>query len=301
MVSFRYHLVSLAAVLAALAAGVMLGAGPLADKVDTALGDAPANQPTTSVEQQRARIAYDDAFAAATEHALTAGTLADRRVVVVTLPGTPSAVVSAATASLTAAGAKISGQVHLTDAWTDPGQASVLSGIAERLAPPEAAAPAGASPYEVAAADLAAAIVTADAVGKTSDTATALLTGLAEGGFVTTTGEPDARAGLAVVLGTDVPAEGTIPALLPLAPALDDAAGAVLAGPGGPTGAAGEGGLVAAQRADEALSGTASTVDVVDLASGRVALVLALAQRADGGRGDYGAGPGADAAVPPLP
>jgi hypothetical protein len=86
-----------------------------------------------------------------------------------------------------------------------------------------------------------------------------------------------------------------VPALLPIAPALDAAAGAVLAGP---SGSAADGGLVAAHRAEEPLRATASTVDVVDLAAGRVALVLALAERAEGGRGAYGAGPGADAPVP---
>jgi hypothetical protein len=297
VVSFRYHLVSLAAALLALAAGVVLGAGPLADDVDAALSPSPSASADTSVEDLQARVAFDDAYAAATEPRLLAGQLTDRRVVVVVLPATPTEVVSAGTAALTTAGAEVSGQVRITDAWVDPGQASVLSGIAERLAPPGAEPPAGASPYEVAAADLAAALVTddADQVGVRSDPATALLTGLAEGGFLTTTGEPDALAGLAVVLSPAVPADGTVPALLPIAPALDAAAGAVLAGP---SGSAADGGLVAVHRAEETLRATASTVDVVDLAAGRVALVLALAERAEGGRGAYGAGPGADAPVP---
>lgn len=297
MVSFRYHLVSLAAVLTALAAGVVLGAGPLSERVDAALSPSPSAPADTTVAELEARVAFDDAYGTATEPALLEDRLTDRRVVLVVLPGTPADVVAATTTALTTAASEVSGQVRLTDAWADPGQASVLSGIAGRLAPPDAATPAGASPYEVAAGALAAALVTTQPgqVGVPSDPATALLTGLAEGGFLTTTGEPENRAGLALVLSPAQPADGSLPAYLPVAPALDAAGGAVLAGPAG---SADDGGLVAAVRADEALSATASTVDVVDLAAGRVAAVLALAERADGGRGAYGMGPGADAPVP---
>jgi hypothetical protein len=123
MVSFRYHLVSVGAVLLALAAGVVLGAGPLSTRVSTALA-APKPSNTASVaaalDAQRARTGAEEAFIAGTARALVAGRLHKTRVVLVLAPGTSSAVVSAVTDLLVQAGATVTGSVALTAAWSDP-------------------------------------------------------------------------------------------------------------------------------------------------------------------------------------
>ena len=297
--SFRYHLVSIAAVLLALAVGVVLGAGPLSTKVNDALTKPTASAGSTpsaaGVAALRARVAYEEAFAAAAGKTLTSGRLKGRRVVLVVAPGTAPGLVKPVEQALVGAGATVSGEVDLTPAWADPARLAVLSGITDQLAPPDTKDSAG-SPAQRSAAALAAGVLASSpkGVGRTSDPDTALLAGLTQGGFLTTKGSPDDNAGLAVLL---VPAGArNVTALAPLAAALGAAgSGAVVAGP---TGSARPGAPVAAVRTDPTADAAVSTVDTVDLGAGRVALVLALTQRAAGGRGDYGGGPGASSPLP---
>jgi Copper transport outer membrane protein, MctB len=298
VVSFRYHLVSVGAVLLALAAGVVLGAGPLSTKVSEALTPA---KPSASVDTGatvaalKASAAAKDAYIAATSRALVTGQLHRTRVVLVLAPGTPARLAASVTAMLVQAGATVSGSVSLTVAWADPGQATVLDGITNQLAPPGTAVTTGSGAAQAAAA-LAAALVTrqASALGQTSDPATALLAGLVQAGFLTRTGSPDQAASLAVLLApvTEPNAAG----LLPLMSALRTAGrGVVVAAP---TGSAKPGGAVAVLRGDAATRALVSAVDSADVVTGRVAVVLALVQQRAGGHGQYGSGPGADAPVP---
>jgi Copper transport outer membrane protein, MctB len=301
MVSFRYHLVSVGAVLLALAAGVVLGAGPLATKVATALAPAkPADTATAAaaVSALKARAAAGDAFIAATTKSLVSGELHKTRVVLVLAPGTPASLVAAVTGMLVAAGATVTGSVSLTPAWSDPAQATVLDGIATQLAPASTASTGTGSNGGTAqaAAALSAALLTrqSSALGQTSDPATALLAGLTQGGFLTRTGQPDKAASLAVLL-----APATVPnaaGLLPLMTALRAAGrGVVVAGA---TGSATAGGVLATLRGDSTAKAQVSGVDSADVVTGRIALVLALAQQKAGGHGQYGSGAGADAPVP---
>jgi crotonobetainyl-CoA:carnitine CoA-transferase CaiB-like acyl-CoA transferase len=66
----------------------------------------------------------------------------------------------------------------------------------------------------------------------------------------------------------------------------------------GPVSATGEGGLVDAVRGDQDLRRQVSTADSVELAAGRIAAVMALAEQARGGVGSYGVAAGADAPIP---
>jgi hypothetical protein len=298
MVSFRYHLVSLGALLLALAAGVVLGAGPLSAKVSNAL-DKPASTAsgpsTATLTQLQARVSAGDAYVVATAKALVTGQLRKTRVVLVVAPGTPQPLVGGVTDLIAAAGGTVSGSVSLTKAWFDPLQATVLDGITSQLAPAGTADTSGAVGAQPAAA-LAAALLTrsSSAVGQATDTATALLSGLVQGGFLTQSGQPDQASSLAVLL---TPATLDHPeSLLALMNALDHAGkGAVVAGV---TGSAAPGGVVALLRGDAVARAVVSGVDSLDLPTGRVAVVLALAQQKAGGHGEYGSGPGADAPVP---
>jgi Copper transport outer membrane protein, MctB len=298
VVSFRYHLVSLGAALLALAAGVVLGAGPLATKVNKVVTtQQPVNTAAAAatVATLKARAAAEDAYVSATAKSLVAGQLHKVRVVLVVAPGTPPAMVANTAAVLTEAGASVSGTVFLTTAWADPRQATVLDGITSQLAPANTAATSGVGATQAAAA-LAAALLTkkSSSLGQASDPATALLAGLATGGFLTKTGSPEKAASMAVLLAPAT--ESNAEALLPLARALDAAGkGAVVAGA---TGSAASGGVVAAVRLNPAAKAQLSAVDSADVLPGRVATVLALAQRKAGGHGQYGSGPGADAPVP---
>ena len=301
MVSLRYHVVSLAAVLMALAAGVVLGAGPLANAVDTAVGTGPTASAapnagaSTSVHQLQGAVGYDGAVAAAVGRKVVRGTLAGQRVVIVVVPGVPTAVVSAVSNLVRAAGAASAGQVLLSAAWTDPAQSTVLAGITQQLAPSSTKAGDG-TPASTAASALAAAILTSKPtlLGQSSDPATALLAALVQGGFVSLTGDPSQASSLAVLLGPATVHGGA--AWLPLADALAAAGtGSVVAAA---RGSADAGGLVGALRADQASRAKVSSVDCADLATGRLAVVLALAQDRLGRHGQYGMGPGADAPLP---
>ncbi len=302
MVSFRYHLVSLSAVLMALAAGVVLGAGPLADAVSTAVGPAPSASAQAGSSAQAAALAqlqstarYDDAVLAAGATKIVRGSLNGTRVVLVVAAGAPADTVAATASLLQSAGATVTGQVQLTAAWTDAAQSTVLTGITDQLVPADTKEGDG-TPAGNAAAALAAAVLATKAadVGQTSDSSTALLAGLQQGGFVTVKGTPAQAAALAVLVGPPGARNGA--ALVPLARALAAAgSGSVTAAP---RGSAAPGGLVAAIRSDAVARAAVSTVDCVDLAAGRVAAVLALARDRAGRHGQYGIGPGADAPLP---
>ncbi len=136
-----------------------------------------------------------------------------------------------------------------------------------------------------------------------SETSVAVLTGFEEGGFITVSGTPAVPAQLALVVspaGPEVPDDAVSAAtdtLLPLVAALDSGVGAVVAGPEGSTR---PGGLVAALRDSGPVRRQVSSDDIADSASGVIATVLALTQQVGGTTGQYGIGPGADAAMPPV-
>jgi hypothetical protein len=302
VVSLRYHLVSLAAVLMALAAGVVLGAGPLANAVSQTIGpsaspsaQAGSSAQAATVAQLQAVTAYDDAAVTAVSAKAVKGTLTGTLVVVVVAPGVAADLLTRTNLLLRSAGSVVTGVVRLTPAWADPTQATVLAGITDQLAPADTKAGDGSQASSSASALAAAVLATKGAdIGKTTDSATALLAGLAQGGFLTQTGAPDRAAGLAVFLGPASPRNGA--AFAPLAAALAAAGtGAVTAAP---RGSAAAGGLVGTIRADATTRAAVTTVDCVDLAAGRLATVLALARDRTGHHGQYGLGPGSDSPLP---
>ena len=298
MVSLRYHVVSLGAALLALAAGVVLGAGPLSTRVNDAVTAAPAASPGTDRARTDKQLAYAEAYASATANKVVSRTLGGTRIVVLIVPGTPVGVVTDVVALLGRTGAKVTAQVTLKPAWLDPTQSTVLSGITGQLAPPDTQPDASGTSYGQASSALSAALLTrqAGAAPAASEPADALLAGLKQGGFLSASGTPEVRANLAVVLTPATSAAASSAALLPLGPALDAAsAGAVV---GGPIGSADGTGEVAAIRRDAGAKAAVSTVDDVDTVTGRVAVVLALAQQFAGRQGHYGRGPGAVSPVP---
>lgn len=128
MIDFRYHVVSLAAVLIALAVGIVLGAGPLKNGISEQLNNQVASlrkdkadlrtQLDAANKAISAHRSFEDAMLADT----VAGKLTETSVVLVTLPQAGSNLVSSTDETLTAAGATITGEVALTAAYADPGQ-----------------------------------------------------------------------------------------------------------------------------------------------------------------------------------
>ena len=300
MIDFRYHLVSLVAVFMALAVGIVLGAGPLKDPVDTALGNQTEElrkekeELRAQVRDLEAQLAFDQELATISAPSVLDGTLAGRTVLLVSLPGADAEQLALLKGAAEVAGARVSGTVAVQDSYTAPDQSGILGDLVARLGGGE-----GETPYERAAAALAAALVTdsEEAAGQATPSGQALLAALVEIGFLAVEGAPEQRATLVLTLAGPTPdeadaAKAQTAALLPLVAALDEGgAGEVL---GGPVGSATEGSLIAGVRDSDALSAAISTVDVVNTASGRTVAVLALVDQAAGKSGQYGTGPGGE-------
>lgn len=309
MITFRYHIVTVVAVLMALAIGIAIGGGPLKGEVDNSL--------VTQVENDRRTIAdlegrldgadtaagYNDAVAEALAPAVLDDRLTGHGVAVVALPGADPATVEGLGERVAAAGGEVVGRYRIGPALLDRTQRGLVEDLAARLVTevPDLAGVVEGSGYEQAGALIVRAIATTDdAPVEVDRTATAVLAGLSTAGLVTADGTPQARGDLVLVVAgpgpqTDLPA-GAGAALADLAEAFSaGATGVVLAGP---TRAARPDGLLAAARRDLRTSSRVSTVDSANLVAGQVVTALTLAATLDGQVGHHGAVGASDGAAP---
>lgn len=140
MIDFRYHLVSLMAVLVALTMGVVLGAGPLQGKIsDTLSGQVTA----LSKQQAELREANEDLVKQANNsneyigvlgRKVTPGTMTGKKVAIVKMPGVTDESVSGISAQLKIAGAAITNSVTLKDSWFNEDSQSYRDNLASTLA-----------------------------------------------------------------------------------------------------------------------------------------------------------------------
>ena len=312
MVDFRYHLVSIIAIFLALALGIVIGTtalnGALLDTLKRSIGSLTNEKRGLegTITGLRSQNAAGQQLAERIGPAAVAGQLEGRRVVLVVAPNASGDTARALAPLLAAAGATVTGDVQLRADLIDPARSSVVDQVVRQVVPTGVDISSGEG-VQQAAAELAAALV-ATATGSEVSTREAgqVLDAYREGNLIETDGELGQQADLAVlVTGPPVSSgDATVPAararaLLSCAEAFDAAGeGAVVAGPREATA---DGGAVRALRDDGALSQRVSSVDGADQPEGRLAVVLALREQADGGTGRYGSGPGAQAAVPSLP
>jgi hypothetical protein len=308
VISLRYHAVSLAAVFLALAVGVVLGASGLSDRLLAAVSlerdDLQARVVALTAErdalaaEQRTTAEFAERVAPATVR----GVLDGQPVVLVT-SGADPADRDAVVALLGQAGARVTGEVELTEAVGDPARAGQLRELTAQLLPSGAQLPAASDTGSLAGGLLGGVLLTVEGQPQTTpDEARAVLTGLAAAGFVRP-GEPPAAANLALVLTggarTGIDGGDAAAVVARLAAQLDRAGGGgVLAGRADVAEATG---AVGVARADPAVAGALSTVDDVHTVSGRVSAVLALRQQLDGRSGSYGSADSAsDGATPAV-
>jgi copper transport outer membrane protein MctB len=306
VISLRYHVVSLAAVFLALAAGVVLGASGVSDRLLGAI-TTRADGLTGQVQQltaQRDALAAaqraDDEFSRRIAPAAVRGVLQGQSVALVTADAdgpTRDALVGL----LQQAGATVTGTVALTPAVTDPARADQLRQLTGTLLPAGAQLPA-ASDTGSLLGGLLGGVLTGPG-GKapiTGPQAAGVLSGLSAAGF-TAAGDPPAPASLVLVLTggalAGVDAGDGAAVVTRMAAQLDHAgAGAVLAGSAG---SADVTGAVGVARADPTVTAALSTVDDVQTGSGQISTVLALREQVDGRVGRYGTAPSAaDGASP---
>ncbi|GAA4937265.1 copper transport outer membrane protein MctB [Actinomycetospora succinea] len=290
--SLRYHVVSIAAVLLALALGVVLGASALSGRVLGAL-TSDRDQLAGEVVQMRgerdavgAQLLATQRLVGAGAPSTVAGVLPGRGVAVLAAPGADPADVDAVSDLVTRAGGRVTGQVALTDAAVAPDRAEALRALVPRLLPAGAQLPTTTDTGTLTGSLLGSLLVArpGGASERTTgpEVATALRA-LSDAGYVRT---PEALGSTPGELALVVTGAGADPArdtvLARIAGEMDRVgAGAVLAGRTGS-------GAVGTVRADPALRTGLSTVDALEGPASRVATVLALREQADGRTGVYG-------------
>jgi Copper transport outer membrane protein, MctB len=310
MISLRYHVISIAAVFLALALGVVLGSTAISGRLLSGLSsnrDELGRQVSDLQAERnglRTRLADADIFGTAVGPRVVNGVLRGRTVVLVTTADADPADRDALTGLLNRAGATVTGELQLTDAFTDPSRSDQLSELSTRLLPAGLRLPTASDAGTLAGGLLGSLLLINPHNGKaqaTSAETTAVLAGLGDGGFVRA-GPQVLPAQLVVVLtggaGRGNSSGDRAAILARFATQLDRAgAGAVLAGrPGSAEG----NGPIGVVRADTAAASVLSTVDDVSTAAGRVVTVLALAEQAQGRAGRYGASGNAQAVVPAI-
>jgi hypothetical protein len=322
VIDFRYHLVSIVAVFLALAIGIVLGSTELQGSTLNVLrssSDALKSQlSAVSADRNAYKQQADasDAFLQTAEPKLLDGMLAGDKIVIVTEPGAPSAIVDGIEKAAGAgyAGATITGTVALQPKFNDLSGAtrSSLSAINADLATTDGTglAPGAAQQtvYQQEAAQLIATAILNQADGEpglTVGQAQGLLGEYAKSGYLTVSGAPWNRATLAVIVApqtapADGPNDSANQVLLAVAAQFASASAATLvAGPGASSAASAS--AISVLRGSS-VSGQVSSVDNADTVLGQISAIWALSDQLEGEKpNSYGIS-GASAVSPvPLP
>ncbi|GAA2076596.1 copper transporter [Aeromicrobium tamlense] len=287
MINLRYHVISLAAVLLALAAGIAVGAG-LLDESDAA---------TTTTSSDTAEISpalagFDAGYASMTAPGQLRDKLKNRTVLLLTTPGARDNEIDSLIENLTTAGARVTGQVELTSKLLSPANRQFAEGVAAQ-SDPDAASEA--TDYGKVGAAIARGYLT-KGDGSLDETARTIRSAFTEGDLLAVEQDPEVSAQLALVVsgpaGSSSGGEGTV--VSSMVAGLDAGSqGVAVVGPV----SSGENGVVNAVRGSDAAANV-STIDVTDTGTGRVASVLGLVREAAGQSGAWGTSRAADGPVP---
>lgn len=304
MISFRYHVVSLVAVLLALAAGVALGGGPLSEIGRG--GDAAVERAEERVAQLDRRLdqaqgtaEFQDAVAVGAGSSALAGALEGRPVSVVTFPGVEEDVVAGLTELVARAGGSVAGTYAAQPGLVAVGGKSLVdtlgTQVLENVA--DTGIPAEASTYDRMGQLIGLAVATGEDGGAAPTGATSdILSSLRGAELLTRTTGGDGRGSLVLLVLGDQPVgeeglENIYGGLATGIAAQSD--GVVVAGT---TASAGQG-LLGLLRDEVSFTSNVSSVDSVQTAAGRLATVLALGAAPVSEPGHYGA-LGIDGALP---
>lgn len=339
MIDFRYHLVSIIAVFFALAVGIVLGAGPLGERVQQNLPAQLESMREQNSELQSQILAfemsqeYQQEFVELVADQLVSGRLAGQSVLVIGLPGVGGNRLGNVRGMLERSGATVTGTMEVDGSWADQDSEAALDALAVELTTKELNTEANG--YQRGATVLADAVLTsvrpedvsvdpaAGVEGAPGDPSQfvvdeSIVAGFTGADFIEVEGELTAKANVAVVVAeptarAEPPAEGEdgeaseaegepeewFDRMIQLIDILDDAArGVVVAGDRNTAAGHDVIGLI---RSGEGVDGDVSTVDSVELKTGQVAVVYAVAERAGGGSGHYGLTESAGALSPPVP
>ncbi len=289
MISWRYHMVSIAAIVLALGLGILAGTSVIGDRFAKSLESRYADV-VRQRDQARNRVDDLENFSRDVESLLTAHALEGVPVVLLTQEDLDGGLVSDAQRSLQAAGADVVATVVLSKALSGVSDPNLQNSLATVLDEPTA--PAADLPADAAGA-IAARLAGVGAQQGEQD----LLVRLRDAKFLATDAstadlESIGGPGQAVVIVTDGDGSTAPPPssfTLPLVQGLVAIGRPVAIGEGVGTGS----GLVHAVRADDGIAtGDTVTVDDLDISPGEISLVLGLKSliATPGGGGAYGVG-----------
>lgn len=295
MITLRHHVLTIVAVFLALAAGIVLGGGPLSD-VGTAVTSA-SNDRAAAPAPGGAGADYTEAFVSTLGPPILGQRLADRSVVVVTVPGADEQVVTALSGQVEAAGGTVTARYDLGADLVDPAQKSLVDTLGSQLLTQQAddAVTADASTYDRIGQLIGLAVASKEADGEdVTRTSRAIADAVSGAGLMKQPDEVSVRAPLVLlVLGEDADDEGSDAILAGLAKGLAaQATGVVVAG----TLADGDSGQLGRLRADP-VAASVSSVDGVDTVAGRLTTIMVLQRSLTTPGGAFGAS-GADGPVP---
>ena len=326
MIDFRYHLVSIVAVFLALAIGIVLGSTELQGPVYNALSSTTGklqNELGQVSSQRDAAVQQADlgqSYAQAVEPLVLRDLLAGQRLLIVTEPGASAPAVAGITAAAADAGATVTGQIALQNKFFDTSATTLDSlnqvnlDIAQHAG---IALDTGEPPQQQAAQVIASEILTKSSgsqagqqagapqtsSGPESD-AQSMLGAYANLGFLTTTGQPDAQATLAVIVTPqNAPSDGTADPLDTMVVYVSQelAAASLATVVAGTSAGSGAGSPIAVVRSNN-VSSQVSTVDDADLVTGQTVVIQALAALLNGGKaGSYGFTANGAGSVAPSP
>ena len=293
MINFRYHLVSIAAIFLALAAGVALGSGPL-DNAKNILGDSKS---TAAPVDQSDLAGFESAYAKKTGTSLIAGKLKGESVAIFTLPGARANQVRGVKSAMRSGGATVTGEVSLTSKLLDSASRQFAEGVTQQAAKGvQGVATTGDSYLQVGSA-LGRAYF-AKKTTKVDASASTISAAFAEGKLISVAAKPTQLASIAVIVAGPNPAagnQGQGDIVAQIASGFDtQAMGTVLAGP---SASSQDSGFLQVLRASEA-AGKVSTIDVTDSAAGQLITVLVAAREIDNNAGSFGTSRSADGSMP---
>jgi hypothetical protein len=293
MITLRRAIFALVAACVAFAAGIALGAGPLQGRSDRASLSADNVRLARELSDLRAAGTYDDAFVTATSARLIRGRLTNRVITLVVLPGVPTATVSAMSADLTSAGARVAMTLAVRPTLVDAAKKVYVASVAHNAmrGVTDLSSPAHGDPYEAVGALVARAYVARAARGSAFDhESVAIDAQLSGADLVRTAGTPARRGNLVVVL--DPGRHGGSAALRATRVIEESLLTALAAGSDrlvlvSSSGGDRPGGLLTAVRSRPALRAVA-TVNVLRTQAGRTTTVLVLASAVGRRGGQYG-------------
>ncbi|WP_319434577.1 copper transporter [Mycobacterium sp. RTGN5] len=312
MISLRQHAISLAAVFLALAVGVVLGSGVLSDTLLSGLRAEKSDlnkQITTLTDQRNAvneKLGAADDFDTQMSGRMVRDALAGKSVVLIRTPDADNDDVAAMSRIVGQAGGTVTGTIALTQQFVDANSAEKLRSVVN-----SSIVPAGAQLSTTMvdqgsqAGDLLgiALLINRKPEIRPADDPQrdTVLAALRDTGFLTYPGDHIGAANTAVVvtggaLGDDAGNQGSTVARFAAAMA-PHGAGTVLAGRDG---SAGGTAAIAVARADAGMAADVTTVDDINVESGRITTVLALQSLINGApAGKFGIGPGASSITLP--